>query len=161
MLGLWSAADPARAYPSTAGLFFSLYGGASRRILVRKLIVSGSIPAASAHIDLTVVRYSAVFTVGTQVALTPVALAAVQTPSGALATPNVHTVAPTPGTAVGNVGATRILLPLVDTLRTALYEFDFSQNPILLSSATEGIGILKTAVPQQPSLAVWALWGEE
>lgn len=88
--------------------FLTINGAAGRNIKVKQIIISGASLTAVAYLRLAVAKFSTAHSGGTSTAPTSIALDSSDPtlPGAVLA---AYTVAPTPGTLVGNISERRIL----------------------------------------------------
>jgi hypothetical protein len=120
--------------------FFTIQGATGRRIIVDRFSISG-IATAAAAVALTLVKRSAVDTGGTSTILTAVNTDSANT-TAAAATVRAYTVNPAAlGTAVGMIGAARIILSTATaSVGASPAEFNFDRmyhRPPVLNDTTE------------------------
>lgn len=151
------------AFTPVLGVMFQLQGSATKtiRVLRFNFTVSG---ATNTFLDLTAVRTSTAATGGT--AVTPTIAKLDSNDIAATAVATYYTVAPTPGTFVGNYSSTRILVPSTTIPTSGVFEMDFGNFPggkgFVLNSASDYFTIqLAGTLPTTPTMDFWCEWTEE
>lgn len=153
--------------PGTAATFAiaELDGSATRKIVLDKIVVSGSELTAIAVNDLRLTKLSSLSTGGT--ATTAVAVPFVTTNPAATAVFRGFTVAPTGGgVVVGAIAVQKLSLLLIATNLGTAVEFNFQLLPFgsrpTLISAAEAFGVdFNGATPANaPNLDIYAWWSE-
>ena len=153
--------------PGTAATFAiaELDGSATKKIILNKIVVSGSELTAIAVNDLRVTKLSSISTGGT--ATTAVAVPFASNLPAATAIFRGFTVAPTGGgVVVGAIAVQKLSLLLIATNLGTAVEFNFQLLPMgsrpTLLSAAEAFGIdFNGATPANaPNLDIYAWWTE-
>jgi hypothetical protein len=144
---------------------FTIYGSASKTIVVEKLIIDGVVGTAAVSAFFQVIKRSAANTGGTSTA--PAKVPYDSTQAAATATVLSYTANPTAlGTAVGNVRSDRVFLPLTSTAVDAqgrIFLFgDEDMKGVVLRGTGEGLCVnLNGATLTTPSLNINIEWTEE
>jgi hypothetical protein len=126
---------------------FRISGSATKTVYIKKIRVSATATATQGN-NIAVVKRSAANTGGTSVASTLVPLDSTSAASTASA---VHyTAAPTSGTAIGTVRATKFVIPTTTSLYNPEVIFEFTENsanPVVLNGVAQGLGIILSTAP--------------
>lgn len=126
--------------------FLTINGAAGRNILVKQIVVSGLSLTAVAYLRLAIAKYSTAHSGGTSTAPTIVALdSSLATTAGA--TILQYTVAPTPGTSLGNISERRILGQATTAAAAGIPVVSTFELNINLYSAAENLSLLFAAAP--------------
>ena len=156
--------------PGVAATFaiFELDGSATKKIILNKIAISGTVAVAVAVQSLRLTKLSAISTGGTATTGTNVPFAS-NYGVAATAVFKGYTVAPTGGgTVLGAIASVRFLLDIITTLMSPpeLVEFDFrtlpmGSRPTLLTAAEAFALDYNQATPAQAQvLSAYAEWEE-
>ncbi len=145
------------------GDVFTLSGSASKKIKITRINISGS-ATANAIMDVLVIKRSTLDTGGTATTLTRVPYDSSDVASTAVA--KAYTVAPTPGTAVGNLLTRAFDVPNATTpgISSINEKFEFNlrnEKCLTLNNANEMIAINIPAVPSGGTFDIDITWTEE
>jgi hypothetical protein len=126
---------------------FRISGSATKTIYIKKIRISATANATQGN-NLAIIKRSAVNTGGTSVASTLIPLDSNSVASTASALH--YTAAPTSGTAVGPVRATKFLIPTTTSLYNPEVVFEFNENAgnlLVLNGTAQGLGIILNTAP--------------
>lgn len=161
------AASSATVFAAAAGTapFFLFEGSATKTIRLRKIRVDGPTLTAVEYLHVVLTKYSSAASGGTSASLVQIPLDSVSS-AGTANVIKQYTVAPTAGTAVGTVDATRLLgqatTPAAAGIPHTELEFTFNDKGLVLRGVAEGIGMRFSAAPASAvTLSVAVEWEEE
>lgn len=141
---------------------FRISGSATKTVYIKKIRISATANATQGN-NIAVIKRSAANTGGTSVASVLIPLDS--TSVAATASAVHYTAAPTSGTAVGPVRATKFVIPTITSLYNPEIIFQFNENngnPLVLNGTTQGLGIiLNTAPGAGNNFLINVEWDEE
>jgi len=154
------------AAPAGTTPFFALQGSSSKTVRIISIQVSGATLTAAAYINLICQRTSTAITGGTATVLVKTPNDTTH-PTSTVSLCNVYTGAPTAGTLIGTIGATRFLAgdtaPV--TLVGEIGEIFFYKNHedgLVLRGIEQGVTLSFSAAPASAvTMALECIWTEE
>jgi len=152
------------AAPAGTTPFFVMQGSATKMVRIKRIGIDGPTLTAVAYLHIIANKCSTAASGGTPVALTAVPVDS-RFDASTIGTINVYTAAPTGGTPVGVVSATRLIgqstTPAAAGIPHTELFFEFPE-PLILRGAAEGISLHFSAAPASAvTLSVTVEWEEE
>ena len=144
--------------------FFLIQGSATKVVNVKRIILQGPTLTLVEYITPVLTKYSSAPSGGTATALTAVPTDSAN-PASTANLLTVYTAAPTPGTAVGTLGARKLLAQATTAAAAGMVndtiDFVFT-TPITLLGIAEGLGVrLSNAPVSAVTMSVFVEWTEE
>lgn len=160
--------DPFVAAVTADVPWFLIEGSATKVVTVKRIILSGFSLTAVQYAAMNVVKYSTAASGGTATTAPQVPLDSTNAP-GSAALVKYYTVAPTPGTTVGNIASRRVLLQATTAAAGGVppvVVFDFSDMPhthgVVLRGIAQGLGVEWPVAPASAvTLSAEVEWTEE
>lgn len=148
---------------------FNIGGSATKTIIVKRIIITGSSLTVVAYLAYNVVKYSTATTGGTSTNLPQVPFDA-NDAAGTSAQVRTYTAVPTDGTLVGTIASRRVLMQATTAVATGVFHepiiFDFGDKSdnhgiVLRGVAQECAVVFPVAPATTPTLAIEVEWSEE